>query len=119
MKKSRRNRSSLRFEALEAREMMAVTGSLKKGVLTVKGTKVADTVNFVQTAGIITISGVKGAWAADQVGSIVIDMEKGYDVISFDSLANGGTESLAENITVKRPRKIAIWSIWPTGMTWR
>ena len=103
MKSSRHSRSrSLQYESLERREMMAVTASLSKaGVLSVKGTKKADNVNFVQTAGVITIGGVKGSWAADRVYSVVIDLGKGNDSVSFNSLSNGGTQALAENITFK------------------
>ena len=41
------------------------------------------------------------AWSADRVNSIVIDLKKGNDAVSFNSLANGGTQALAENITIK------------------
>lgn len=101
MNSSRSSGRPLQYESLESREMMAVTGSLKAGVLNVTGTKKADTINFVQNAGTITISGVNGSWSADQVNSIVIDLKKGNDTLSFNSLANGGTQSLAENITVR------------------
>ena len=102
VKKSRRSRH-LQYENLEPREMMAVTGSLSKsGILKIKGTKGADSVNFVQTAGMISVAGVKkGTWAADRVNQIVIDLGKGNDSVSFNSLANGGTQALAEYITVK------------------
>ena len=85
--------------------MMAVTGTLKNGVLKIDGTKYADTVNFNQSNGIITVSGVAGSWSAAQVTSIVINLGKGNDVLSFDSLANGGAEALAENITVTAAKK--------------
>jgi hypothetical protein len=100
-KKSRRSRH-LQYENLERREMMAVTGSLKSGVLTIKGTKGADTVNFVQTAGVISVAGVKnGSWAANSVNSVVIDLGKNNDSVSFNSLANGGSQALAEYFTVR------------------
>jgi Calpain family cysteine protease len=79
--------------------MMAVTGSLKNGVLNISGSKNADTVNFVQSNGFIVVAGV-GTWSANQVNTIAINLGKGNDVVSFDSLANAGTEALAENFFV-------------------
>ncbi len=100
MDKSRRNGRSLQYEPLESREMMAVvTGALKNGVLKITGTKYADTVNFAQVNGSIIVAGV-GAWSADQVNSIVINLKKGSDALSLDSIANGGWEALAEYTTV-------------------
>jgi hypothetical protein len=96
---SRRTGRSLQYEPLEAREMMAVTGSLKYGVLKIGGSKYADTVNVVQVNGWICVAGV-GNWSAAQVNSIVIDLKKGADTISLNSLANGGWEALSENVTI-------------------
>ena len=99
MKKPRQSRSRrLQYENLERRELMAVTAGLSGGVLTVTGTKYADHFDFQQTAGLITINGMAGSWSADQVNSIVVNLKKGYDAVSFDSIANGGTQALAENI---------------------
>ena len=53
MEKSGRNGRSLQYEPLEAREMMAVTGSLNNGVLKITGSKYADQVNFEQNSGSI------------------------------------------------------------------
>jgi len=80
--------------------MMAVTGSLKYGVLNITGSKYADTVNFAQVNGNIIVVGV-GSWSAGQVNSIVIDLKKGADTLSLNSIANGGWEALAEYTTVK------------------
>ena len=80
--------------------MMAVTATLKGGVLKVKGTKHADTVNFAQVNGSIIIAGC-GAWSANQVNSIVIDLKKGNDTVSLNSIANGGWEALAEDTTIR------------------
>jgi hypothetical protein len=103
--KSRRTGRSLQYEPLEAREMMAVvTGALKKGVLKITGTKYADTVNVAQTNGMIHIAGV-GTWSAGQVNSITIDLGKGNDTLSLNSLANGGTESLSKYITFSAAKK--------------
>ena len=44
---------SLHYEPLESREMMAVSATLKGGVLKVKGTKHADRVDFSQSTDII------------------------------------------------------------------
>jgi len=41
-----------------------------------------------------------GQWLASQVNSIVISTGKSNDVISFNSLANGGNENFAENFNV-------------------
>jgi hypothetical protein len=103
--RSRRNGRSLQYETLEAREMMAVTGSLsKKGVLKITGSKYADTVNFAQTNGNIVVVGL-GYWSADRVNSIVIDLKKGYDTLSLDSLANGGDSTFSEYFTIKAAKK--------------
>jgi hypothetical protein len=98
---SRTSGRSLQYEPLESRQLMAVTATLgPDGVLNVFGTKKADQINFVQNADTISISGVGGSWSADQVSSIVVNGKKGNDIVSFDSLANGGSQSLAENISV-------------------
>jgi hypothetical protein len=103
--RSRRNGRSLQYETLEAREMMAVTGSLsKKGVLKITGSKYADTVNFAQVSGNIIVSGA-GMWSASRVNSIVIDLKKGQDTLSLDSIANGGWEAMSEYTTVKVGKK--------------
>ncbi len=81
--------------------MMAVSATLKSGVLKVSGTKHNDALNFCQTAGVISIAGVKGSWSSASVNSITIDAKKGNDTVSFDSLSNGGTQALSESITVK------------------
>lgn len=103
MKKShKRLQRQLQYEGLERREMMAVSASLNSaGVLVVKGTKKADNVNFVQSGGMITVAGAKGSFAADRVYAISIDLGKGNDTVSFRSTANGGTQSLAENISFR------------------
>jgi len=80
--------------------MMAVSATLKGGILKVKGTKHSDRVYFRQNSGIIAISGVNKRFAADQVKSILISLSKGNDTVSFDSLNNGGTQTLAESITL-------------------
>ena len=97
------------FESLERREMMAVTASLNKaGTLTIKGTKNADSISFMQTDGTIYASGVKkGVWDANKVHSIVVDLGKGNDTVSFRSLANGGNQALAENLTILTKTKKA------------
>jgi hypothetical protein len=103
--RSRRNGRSLQYETLEAREMMAVTGSLsKKGVLKITGSNYADTVNLAQTNGNIVLVGF-GYWSGNLVNSITIDLKKGYDTLSLDSTANGGSEALTEYITVKAAKK--------------
>jgi hypothetical protein len=79
--------------------MMAVTGSLKNGILNIRGSKYADTANFAQVNGNIIVFGA-GSWSAAQVNSIVIDLKKGNDTVSLNSIANGGWEALAEYTTV-------------------
>ncbi|HEX5471196.1 MAG TPA: C2 family cysteine protease [Lacipirellulaceae bacterium] len=106
MTKSRSNGRSLQYEPLEAREMLSAT-SLKKGVLKVKGSNHSDYISFKQTAGVITVSvsGASKSFAANQVSSILITSKKGNDVISFDSLANGGTQTLSEYTTLQTAKK--------------
>jgi calpain family cysteine protease/putative extracellular protein len=106
VKNSRNTRRRLQYEPLEKREMMALTATLTGGVLTIDGTRNANTVNFRQNDGTITVAGVKGSWSADQVNSIFIDLGKGNDVISFNSIANGGNQSLAESITVNSSKGV-------------
>lgn len=85
--------------------MMAVTGSLsKKGVLKITGSKYADTVNLAQTNGNIVLVGF-GYWSGNLVNSITIDLKKGYDTLSLDSTANGGSQALSEYITVTAAKK--------------
>jgi hypothetical protein len=79
--------------------MMAVTGSLKNGVLNIKGSKYADNVNVAQANGVVVVAGV-GSWSASQVNWISMNLGKGNDVASFDSLANGGAEALAKSFLV-------------------
>lgn len=100
MDSSRTSGRSLQYEPLESRQMMAITATLDAGVLSVFGTRKANEVDFRQDAGVITISGVQGAWSADQVNSIAINLGRGNDVVSFNSLANGGSESLAQSLNV-------------------
>lgn len=106
MDSSRRNGRSLQYEPLESREMMAITATLDAGVLTVSGTKKANQVDFRQTAGVISINGVEGAWSADQINAIAINLGKGNDVLSFNSLANGGSESFSESFNVTSSKGI-------------
>ena len=91
----------LQYENLERREMMAVTAGLSGGVLTVTGNSAADTVNFRQTAGVISIAGLGGAWNASQVNTIMIDLKGGGDTVSLNSIANGGTQALVESIAIR------------------
>ncbi len=85
--------------------MLAVSATLKGGVLKIKGSKAANQVYFNQNNGIIAISGVKNTFAASQVNSIVINLSKGNDYISLDSLANGGSQALTEAITITSNKK--------------
>jgi hypothetical protein len=98
---SRRRGRSLQYEPLEAREMMAVTGTLSNGALTIGGSSAAEQIFLNQYNGYIYLSGANKYFAASQVNSITIDLAKGNDTVSLDSYATGGNESLAENITIK------------------
>jgi hypothetical protein len=80
--------------------MMAVTAALYNGVLTVNGTKHADHLYFSQSSGVIAVSGLTQHWLAQNVNSIVVNLGKGNDLASFDSLSNFGSEALSENIRV-------------------
>jgi hypothetical protein len=80
---------------------MAVTTVFSGGVLNIYGNDAAESVSLRQRSGDITIAGMSGKWTARRVNAIVIDLGGGADTISLNSLANGGRQSLAENITVK------------------
>ena len=92
----------LQYESLEPREVMAagVTAALKSGVLTVNATDGNDTVKFYQKNGAIYVSNIGGYFAASAVSKIVVNVNKGNDVVSFASLSNGGNQGIAEAITV-------------------
>ncbi|HVT29333.1 MAG TPA: hypothetical protein VHE81_15055, partial [Lacipirellulaceae bacterium] len=107
-KNTRKKGRSLQYEPLESREMLSASAGLRNGVLTVSGTKYAEAVYINQTAGVISIAGVQGSWSADQVNSIYINLNKGGDVVSLDSLAHGGTESLAENVVISSNKKESV-----------
>jgi hypothetical protein len=73
---------------------------LKSGVLTVTGTNGNDNLKFAQVNGNIYITGVAGSFKASKVSSIIIRLQDGTDNVSLQSLANGGTQALAENVYV-------------------
>ena len=78
-----------------------ITASLQAtGVLDVVGTGGADQFFFQKIGKQISINGVDGSWSAKAVKSIVIDLQAGDDIVSIDSLANGGTKALKEKVTV-------------------
>lgn len=92
----------LQYEALESRELMAVTAALTSGgILNVIGTESADQINFRQISNAISIIGVSGSWSADQVKAIVVDLRGGNDVVSFQSSANGGNQAIVEQLSIK------------------
>lgn len=92
----------LQIEALESRELMAVTAALTGGgILNVVGTDGADQINFRQISNAISIVGVSGSWTADQVKAIVVDLRAGNDVVSFHSSANGGNQAIVEQLSIK------------------
>lgn len=102
MDSSRNSSRSLQIETLESREMMAVSATLTAGgILNIIGSKKADAVYFNQSNGYIAVSGVSQVWSTSQINSIVVDMGKGKDVVSFNSLGNGGNEALSESVTVR------------------
>ena len=106
MDKSRRNGRSLQYEPLEARQMMAVSATLTpSGVLNIYGSKKADQVYLNQTNGYISVGGTNQVFAASQISSIYIDMGKKNDVVSLNSLANGGNEAIGEYTVVKAGKK--------------
>jgi hypothetical protein len=104
VKKPRKSRSRrLQYEALESREMMAVTGTFnrKSGALTITSNDAADTVNFKQIGSTISVNGASGSWSASKVKSIVVNLNGGDDTVSLNSLANGGNAWIAEKVTVR------------------
>ena len=76
------------------------TATYKSHVLTVTGTNGNDNLKFYQVKGKIYISGVGGKFKASKVSSIVVRLQDGDDTVSLNSLANGGNQALAENITI-------------------
>jgi hypothetical protein len=85
---------------------MAVTATLgTNGVLNIFGSKYADQVYLNQTDGYIAVSGTNQVFAASQVSSIYIDLGKKNDVVSLNSLANGGNQALAEYAVVNAGKK--------------
>ncbi len=79
-----------------------ITASLSAaGVLNVIGTDDADQSTFANLRARSRSMGSAGSWTAAQVKSIVVDLKGGNDVVSFQSNANGGNQTIAEAITVK------------------
>ena len=78
----------------------SVVVSLSSGVLTVTATDGNDNLLFQQSGGKISIVGVSGSWSAAKVNSIVVRLQDGIDYVSLDSLGNGGTQAMFENVTV-------------------
>ncbi|MCC6491897.1 MAG: hypothetical protein IT424_02630 [Pirellulales bacterium] len=78
----------LQYEPLEDRRVMAgVTAGLYNGVLMVNGTAGADAVAFRQSGGQLAIEGLDGAWQADEVNSIFVNLGGGDDLIAMNGLA--------------------------------
>lgn len=102
--KLRKNRPrSLQYEALESREMMAVTAAFKSrtGALTITSNDASDAINFRQYGTTISVAGVTGSWSASKVKSITVNLNGGNDSVSLNSWANGGNTGLAESITIR------------------
>lgn len=100
MKKPVRSSRRLKYEDLERREMMAVTGALSaSGTLNVTGSQYSDSLKFYQSGGIITLTGV-GSWSAASVKAISIDMGGGVDSVSFVT-PSGNAEKILTDITIK------------------
>ncbi len=74
--------------------------ALNGGVLKVYGTKNQDWINIQQSAGAISLVGLPGSWAATAVNSITIDAGAGNDVVNVWSESTGGSQALAESITI-------------------
>src|SRR5262245_39607474 len=87
--RSKRRRLSLRFEVFEDRRLMAVTptASLAHGLLQVVGTDAAEVLAFKQSAGRLSISGIPGSFAVNQIREIVVDGKGGNDQILLNSEA--------------------------------
>ena len=118
MDSSRRSGRSLQYEPLEAREMMAVvTGSLKKRRAQNHGHEVRRHRQLcAERRRRSTIAGV-GSWSASQVNSIVIDLKKGNDTLSLNSLANGGGKPSPNTSRSTPPRTKTTSSISPMATT--
>ena len=92
---------SPRFERLETRAMMAgvTTAVLSGNQLQVTGTDGNDEISFYRSGKYIHIQGIEESWKASKVESIFVDSMGGDDVVSFDSLANGG-DVLLEDVVL-------------------
>jgi hypothetical protein len=75
------------LERLEERAVPAVTASLAAGILTINGTAASDSIVLHQTSGKVTIDGVRTAYAAAALKSIVINAGNGNDAVSLVGLA--------------------------------
>ncbi|HTQ37670.1 MAG TPA: SdrD B-like domain-containing protein [Pirellulales bacterium] len=100
------NRHS-RIETLESRQVPAtgITASLSAGVLSITGTPHSDNILISETNGMISIFGLSKSWNAAQVNSLNIKLGTsgkagGNDYVSLNSVANGGNQILAKNVTV-------------------
>jgi hypothetical protein len=119
-----------KFETLERRDVMTgVTAALSTaGVLTVTGTTATDQVSFARMGNNISVNGLTpvttggkhhkvtaappNTWTTTQVKSIVVDLKGGNDVVSLDSLSNGGNQPLAVNVTIKSGKGNEVVHLW-------
>jgi hypothetical protein len=124
-----RPRSS-QFETLERRDVMTgVTAALSAaGVLTVTGTSGTDHVSVLRTGNNVSVNGLTpvttggkhhkvtaappNTWTTTQVKSIVVDLKNGNDVISLDSLSNGGNQALGVPVIVKSGNNSDLVHLW-------
>jgi hypothetical protein len=120
-------------EALEARDVPAVTATLANGILSVTGSAAADAITVRQANGQVTVAGVGRAFAAGQVSRIDVAGLGGDDVIDVRGVTkpvvlNGGTGAdqflldptsparitdytSADHVVFSNPADVHSWSI--------
>ena len=82
-----------------------LTGSIQttfvNGVVTINGTNGNDTIKLLHAwNGYLAIQGRNDAWQASSVTSIVINLQDGSDLVSLDSMANGGSFAIGSQVTI-------------------
>ena len=91
-----RSRRRLSFEGLEPRQVLAggLTATLANGVLAITGTEQADTIVVRQIDNRLSIDGLSGSYAVNQVNRIAVNALGGDDVVNLDSGALSGQQPI-------------------------
>lgn len=97
MNATKKNRFQPTVENLEDRCLMTggVTASLStNGLLAINGTEGNDVITVRQINNRISVDGVNGSWAANQVRGIAIDARSGNDTVLLNSEALRGQQAI-------------------------